>query len=73
MTKKEQALVDDLDQFINKWKAWKGTEAPPEIPIFPDQAKLFKSVCDKIDQGMLPGNIDPKAKTYRGVLIRCQY
>jgi len=73
MTKKEQALLDSLDEFINRWKELKTTEKPPEIPLYRFQAALFNSICEKIDQGMEAGNVGHKNKTYKGVPIRCQY
>jgi len=68
MTPKERELLDSLDQYLSKV-----SEAPPEIPLYRFQAVLFESICSKIEQGMLPGVVDAKAKTYRGVMIRCQY
>lgn len=68
MTTQERVLLDSLDQYLAKVKT-----PPPEIPLYRYQANLFESICAKIGQGMLPGKIDPEAKTYRGVPIRCQY
>lgn len=73
MTKKEQALLDSLDEFITKWKEWKETEKPPEIVLYRFQAAIFNSICSKIDEGLLPGAVDRNKMTYRGVPIRCQY
>jgi len=67
MTTKERALLDSLDQYLSKV-----AETPPEIPLYRFQAVLFESICEKIKQGMLPGKINPQAKTYRDVPIRCQ-
>ena len=68
MTNQERELLDNLDKYLAKV-----SERPPEIPLFRFQAALFKSICEKIGQGMPQGRIDPEAKTYRGVPIRCQY
>ena len=67
MSAEEMALLDSLDQYLSKV-----SKVPPEIPLYRFQAVLFKSICKKIDDGMLPGNINPQAKTYRDVPIRCQ-
>lgn len=66
MTADERKLLDDLDQYLAKVKT------PPEIPLYRFQAVLFKSICQKIDQGMPRGKVNPDAKTYRGVPIRCR-
>jgi len=71
MTKKEQAVLDMLDQYIHKWKSWQDKPLP-EIHLYKKDAKLFDSVCDKVRQGMPEGTINPEAKTYRDVPIRCQ-
>lgn len=68
MTTKERELLDSLDQYLAKV-----SEKPPEIPLYRFQAKLFESICSKVEQGMLAGGIDYQAKTYRKVPIRCQY
>ena len=73
MTKEEQALLDSLDEFINRWEKLKSTEKPPEIALYRFQAKLFESICSKVEQGMPQGRINPQAKTYCGVPIKCQY
>ena len=74
MTTKERKLLDSLDEFITRWQSLdKPTEEPPEIPLYRFQAKLFESICNKVNQGMLAGSVNPQAKTYRGVPIRCQY
>ena len=67
MTAMERELLDSLDQYLSKV-----AETPPEIPLYRFQAVLFNSICEKVKQGMLPGNINPQAKTYRDVPIRCQ-
>jgi len=73
MTKKEQALLNDLDEFIHRWEALdKPAEIPPEIPLYRRQAVLWESVCDKIKQGMARGRVNPEKSTYKDVLIRCQ-
>jgi len=73
MTKKEQALLDKLDEFINKWHDWKETELPPEIVLYRHDGKMFLDICGKIEKGMLAGHVNPWDKTYRNVPIRCQY
>ena len=67
MSAEEMALLDSLDQYLSKV-----SKVPPEIPLYRFQAILFNSICEKVKQGMLPGRIDPRAKTYRNVPIRCQ-
>ena len=74
MTTKERELLDSLDQYIHRWSSLnKPTEEPPEIPLYRFQAASFNAICDKVKQGMVAGTVDPEAKTYRGVPIRCQY
>ena len=68
MTNQERELLDNLDKYLAKV-----SERPPEISLFRFQAVLFKSICDKIGQGMIKGKIDPDNETYDGVPIRCQY
>ena len=68
MTNQERELLDSLDQYLAKVG-----QIPPEIPVYREQAKLFDSICSKIEQGMSQGKVGHKSKTYRGVPIRCQY
>ena len=71
MTKSEQAVLDMLDDFIYRWRDLKDRPLP-EIHLFKKDAKAFNAICKKIDDGMARGRVNPQAKTYRDVPIRCQ-
>jgi len=71
MTKAEQAVLDMLDEYIHKWTSWQDKPLP-EIHLYRKDAKIFDAICKKIDDGMSRGSVNPQAKTYRDVPIRCQ-
>jgi hypothetical protein len=71
MTQAERSMLNMLDQHIEKWHKWSNKKLT-NIYVYEKDAKLFDSICKKIDDGLLPGNIDTKAKTYRDIPIRCQ-